>query len=639
MFTEREQKIISIIISSNVSVTGSFLAEKCGVTDRTIRTDIRKINAELGKHNVEINASKRDGYYVDKETVSKIRSLLNDFSYWGIENYEHENSGNEIPNSQMERLLYICLLLAYSSEYLTLEYISNLLFISKTTVRNEIKSIQGMVEKLPSLQLEISPIKGIRLTGIESSKRILLSKVIYRNIDTNFTFVRAMLTLFTSSQSSDFYKLFDLYTTFFDDNKVIFTDKSILFFTVETILWIDRYVKNMKLEKHYSFERDKAFALPFENIEKMFNVSLDEKEKEYLCDSLSYKRYISTDNIYFADSHYEDVVNEFVEKIRKDYDIDLNQSLNSNRLLAIHINSLIQRIKHGFVNNQDFIKDIKVMYPFSFELATNIIPIIEKYFDVTIDESELSYIAIHLSLLLNEITPKVDAAIVCGNGISESGLIQHNIAKRFSNINIVGTYPVYQINSALLSKPDIKLIVSTIPFTSPSLNVKVIQVSPSISSSDIYKLENYVMTRHDEKELYADDIFSSEFFSIYNNGNEYEILDEMINKLYENNYIDNRKDFYDSVMKREKIFPAIYENIWVPHPLEYFARRTVFSVCILKNNEKINLIILCAVNKNDTKKIQAIFEKIAVILSEKEYINSLINVDSYNSFLKQFNSF
>ena len=64
--------------SANRYVSASFLAQKCNVSTRTIRSDIQALNRELSSLQVEIKNKRGEGFYLsdfDKKTEQKLTEL------------------------------------------------------------------------------------------------------------------------------------------------------------------------------------------------------------------------------------------------------------------------------------------------------------------------------------------------------------------------------------------------------------------------------------------------------------------------------------------------------------------------------------------------------------------------------------
>ena len=488
--------------------------------------------------------------------------------------------------------------------------------------------------------MESTQTKGTILKGLESSKRILISKMLYHYIDYYYAYIKSILSVFLIN-TDKFFELYDLYTEFFDENNIIFTDKSIRLFTFETLIFAERFKNGMKLENTYSFNDNISLLLPFKKINKILSVKLDEKEQLYLLDSLSFKRILYNGGNYFEDSNAEIVVEEFFSNIKTYYHINISPTQKMEENFRLHISSLIQRIKHHAANNQDFIKDIKSAYPYSFELSTSIIPIIWKYYNIKIDESELSYIAIHLSLFLNEANDKIKTLLICANGLSESQLIELKINSRFKeSIEIVESCPLYLVDKILEKNESIQLILTTLPFVSSIKGVKILQINSNFTPLDVYNCEKVILNLQTETSklnaLY--DCFNYHFFNIYESKDASVVLDEMIENLYLHKIILDKQQFLESIKRRESFFPTVYDNIWIPHPLEAIATKTIFSVSLIKNSSNINLIILCAVKDGDTIKYKDIFNHITNLLSNEKLNLEISKINNFSEFLEFFRS-
>lgn len=75
MFTERQSKILEILLNNVQGVTGAKLSEYLGVSSRTIRTEISEIN-RVWKDGDLIRASRRSGYSIDEQKLDAVRGCL-----------------------------------------------------------------------------------------------------------------------------------------------------------------------------------------------------------------------------------------------------------------------------------------------------------------------------------------------------------------------------------------------------------------------------------------------------------------------------------------------------------------------------------------------------------------------------------
>lgn len=64
MWTGRQLQILEILIKNTSGIIGSNLASRLGVSDRTVRNDISRINQDLKLYNCSIQSSNKIGYYI-----------------------------------------------------------------------------------------------------------------------------------------------------------------------------------------------------------------------------------------------------------------------------------------------------------------------------------------------------------------------------------------------------------------------------------------------------------------------------------------------------------------------------------------------------------------------------------------------
>ena len=145
----RYREILNIILNTDGYVTGNELVKLCNVSIRTIRIDIKKINELLKEYNIKIDSSVKKGYYLTN--ISKDLLKENDIirSVWDNEYIA------QIPNTPIERQMYIILKLTMNT-YISVEELIDTLYISTSTINNDIKSIKKWLKENLNLSLNYS---------------------------------------------------------------------------------------------------------------------------------------------------------------------------------------------------------------------------------------------------------------------------------------------------------------------------------------------------------------------------------------------------------------------------------------------------------------------------------------------------
>ena len=167
----RHRDILNIILNTDACITGNELARICNVTIRTIRSDIKEINDLLKEYHVEIESSIKKGYFLNKENKeilkrnNVIRKVL-DYKYI-----------IETPSLPIDRQMYILLKLI-TKKYISVEELTETLYISASTVNNDVAFINKWLKKDLKLGISYSLNEGITLKANEKEKRNIISWVL-----------------------------------------------------------------------------------------------------------------------------------------------------------------------------------------------------------------------------------------------------------------------------------------------------------------------------------------------------------------------------------------------------------------------------------------------------------------------------
>lgn len=132
--SRRQIELLLYLIQSKKPEYGSMLAERLSVTDRTVRNDVLKINRELKEYGVYISASKKDGYYISGDCLSRIRKK-------GIIKEIAEQFDFDIPETQNERMVYLLFSMIFNNRY-SQEDIMELLYLSLSVVYGDLKMME-----------------------------------------------------------------------------------------------------------------------------------------------------------------------------------------------------------------------------------------------------------------------------------------------------------------------------------------------------------------------------------------------------------------------------------------------------------------------------------------------------------------
>ncbi|MNW26242.1 putative licABCH operon regulator [compost metagenome] len=314
-------------------------------------------------------------------------------------------------------------------------------------------------------------------------------------------------------------------------------------------------------------------------------------------------------------------------------------------------NHLMEEIQHKYgydFTDNPLREEVKKNYPLAVEIATAIIPILQRKLHLVINESELTYIALHIAVALEEKIEKQRVAILCGSGLSTAQLVKRRLLSSFGDqIDIIGHFPLYQLPKVASGEfGAVHLIITTLPIQG-SYDIPIVHVNSLVTNEDVAKVNRflnkaaYPVTRDERACGYS--FLDSELYVRFGNEGYLEGIACLCKKLHNTGYIQNESEFYDSVLKRETLYSTIMDcAVAIPHPMEAVSKKSViaigtFPTPIRYQGRKIKLILLFAVNTKEQDLLTMMYGKIEALLDSPGRINEAAQATTYDEFLEVFN--
>lgn len=165
MLDSQVQKVLDYI-EANPDVSPARLCEEFGVSDRTIRTYVKKLNAVL-EPQAHIHKHRGGGYTLNISDCDAYRSIRDDASNGGLKS---------IPSTSEGRVEYLLNDLLSRVDWITLDDLSEILYVSRNAISGDLKRVEAQLAKF-DLKLERRPHYGIRVSGSEMSRRLCLANI------------------------------------------------------------------------------------------------------------------------------------------------------------------------------------------------------------------------------------------------------------------------------------------------------------------------------------------------------------------------------------------------------------------------------------------------------------------------------
>lgn len=635
MINKRQKHIINIFKENNTWITSKTLSNMLGVSDRTIRSDINSINSYYNCQLIESNI--RQGYCINSECAEILNS----------------DNNIVIPQIPNERCIYIIRKLLFETKELSLTLLQEQIYVSGYSIDNDIKKIRKMLTLYSNLKLVRSK-EYIRLEGDEESKRKLYKDLLAAEIQENFLNMNQLASLYKDFDligvKNTLVEVIDEYG--YSINETLFTMLILhLGTSIERILqykFINLDESKDFIQETIEYQISKTF---FERLSKKINIAIVESEIRLFALLIMRKKSFNYTNDYvYFDNRWintRKMIEDMLEKINELFGIDFTYDNDLIAGLKMHIYGLIERKKSQIQIENIFLDEIKTKYPLVFEMGIYAGQFIENELKVTIEDTEVGFIALHLGAASEKINAnrKYRVVLILPHNHSFSSMCVSKILDIFSErIEIVKTFSFFEKNEVMKLNPDI--IFTTFPLVH-NLDIPTVPISMFVDSETESSILQ-VLNRLDKKRFQIE--FTSKigslikkeyFYRDLDKNTSQEIIEFMCDRLEAGKLVET--GFKNSVLKREEMSPTSFGYpVAIPHSFGAFPNCSTVSIAQLKHpvswggsNFEVSLVILFAINADDHSVVKMLFNWISNIMNNPQSLSTLCNPCSYEEFIER----
>lgn len=642
-FHPRQRTIINMLYEKKAVMKGGELAALLGVSDRTVRNDIAYINSVV---NMDLIVSQSKKGYQLSDYV-KAREIV-----------AHDGEG--IPVLPEERINYILKHLLFRNRELDLYELSEMLLVSEATIELDLKEIKKLISE-NNRDLSLSrKAASISLAGSEKDKRALFSELLFKETNRNFFNIFKYERYF---HHLDLGLIQRMLMQAVENYRIHLNEMAVVNLVIHIAITIDRIKSEnildmeVELDKVLGMREYKMAEELCGLLEDAFGVKFPRGDIIYISYLILGKSIIK--NRYKEKKELEGIIDpqiasltgELIAAINREFGISFIEDDNLFIGLCLHTKRMIERVNSHVLLRNPLLDELKIKYPFIFELAVFVSKEFYKITGLVIKEDEIGFIALHLGAAFDSLngnqTIKRKIALICPTGYTTSELLKSKLNSVYQDkIEILGTFSFMELDKLMEQEPD--LILSTVKFEYET-DFKVIEVSPFLDQKDIEKINQHLY-------LYGSDIGRSRFLNDVNNffrkdlffkGNtfkdEWDAIEYLGNQLSTKGYTP--EEYVNHVMEREKISSTSFGNLLaIPHPIVMNAYETVIAVAILQKpmmwgKNKVQLVFMFALKEADRKKLNELYKHIIEIVEKPEGVQYLIKSQNYNDFISRILSY
>ena len=585
----RALAIIEILKKLNYPISSLALSEEIGCSTKTIQSEIKDINRQL--KDTKIVSIRGVGY--------KLEGKID------VCEYNNNTLGNI---DRIEFIIKTMLNLNLQEEKsIKLEELADSMFISVSSVKNDLKEVKEILSKY-NINIVSKHKHGI---GVDANE---------------LEVVKCIIDL--CSRKDNELVLQDFLSE--DINNKIFNLKNeiLRYLNNEELILSDIEFKNLCSTIFIRLSRSN-----YCNYEKFIEL--------YIKDYKIKREAIMNDNV--NKEKITKAIASFCKNLKLATAIDISKDDFFMECLYNHINNLIKKDKLGICNYDMVNNDVKIKYPYAYELAKIAKKTIEDELDLKIGEDEVSNIAVHVGGAVERYSSNkkrkiFKVIIVCASGTGTSMLINTKLQQIFKDrIEIVKIIPSYLIDYIDSDKIDFLISTMTLDYN----KIPVISVSPFLTEKEIKIIEKFMDTGYVYEDVNVKDFFDRDlYFTDLDLKNKEEVLDFMSNALLEKDIID--EEMKESYFEREKIATTEIGNmVSMPHGSKGNIKENKIVVGILKEPidweyGKVRLVIMLALNNEKILDYEQVFSNIYNKLDTTSKVVNICENKSYEKFIKLF---
>ncbi len=412
--------------------------------------------------------------------------------------------------------------------------------------------------------------------------------------------------------------------------------------------FIESYIKSYKVKRESIMNDNvnkekitKAIALFCKNLKLATAIDISKDEFFYIKSYKVKRESIMNDNV--NKEKITKAIALFCKNLKLATAIDISKDEFFMECLYNHINNLIKKDKLGICNYNVVNDDVKIKYPYAYELAKIAKKTIENELGLKIGEDEVSNIAVHVGGAVeryssNKKRKVFKVIIVCASGAGTSMLINTKLQQLFKDrIEIIKIIPSYLID--YIDSARVDFLISTMPLEYDKM--PVINVSPFLTEKEIKIIEKFMDTGYVYEDVNVKDFFDRDLYFIdLDCKNKEEVLDFMSNALLKNDIID--EEMKASYFEREEIATTEIGNmVSMPHGSKGNIKENKIVVGILKEPidweyGKVRLVIMLALNNEKILDYEQVFSSIYNKLDTTSKVVNICENKSYEKFIKLF---
>ncbi|MGE5581023.1 MAG: BglG family transcription antiterminator [Bacillota bacterium] len=497
---ERCLTILSILTSAGGEATILNLSKQLGVSPRTVRYDLDKIDGFLTANKLPPLIRSHTGISLtkDERAVQQIWELVKSISSVGY-----------FP-AQGERVQRIQLELLFSDGYVTMDKMCKILGVSRSTIVNDIKAVKRDFEK-SGIELKSMPRYGFQLAVSERKLREKVVSLMLDMLPANqfIGYIDEMqnggVRGITAINYLEFFKEIDLELIFKVTKRIekkleaLWSDKSFARIAYTVAVCLKRRGTSDRLdfspEQLQEIENSRDYGIVVNSLKhcgSKYGFSFSREENALIVLSVLCAE---TNNISYYKKENQVKIQIAAAKIIKEtgkrlgFNFTFNDTLPS--ILSEHLSHAYYRIKYAAPCDSAVYGQIGLRHKKIVRVVRESVGQFEKLIGQKVPDDEVSGIAAVFCGEFHNNTEnrrRYRIIVVSDEGLAASSFLTSKLTGTFPEIDIMAVMTKHQTTKATVGKAD--FIVTTVPLD--LYESKVIVVNPMLDDDSISSIKSFI---------------------------------------------------------------------------------------------------------------------------------------------------
>ena len=627
LFSDNRIANILQILRKTPEITVSALSSRLGVSERTIRNDIKQINQEL-------------------EDCAVIDGVQGKYSLriFQMERFRQRFSAimqtDDFLNSSRYRMEYVFGRLMRSEEPLLTDELAYEMNVGRTTLMSDLKKLR---EEIEPYQLKIigKTSKGLMLHGTETEiRRYVLDSVydsIYQDYPLDEEIVQEMQQMF--EQHSFEKSVRDTFEQFMT-------------------LMLDRFLTGHYIgllpQRYYNLTARAEFGMVDQLVDRfsqILHIRIPIEEKLFVFLPIAGMRTpadIQDMRSIELDEHVRPLMQHILRQIKAEMDITIRSGEFTEEFLY-HLMFMVNRLRFHVPLKNPMLEDLREKYPLAYQMAGIAARVVREEYQLEVTEDERGYLASYFGVFLTEVDLQQEkpfrVAVVCGTGRVTARLVAVQLKKILDSSAEMQLFADEKVSTELLNTFDIVLATVELPC---SCDRPMIRIHEIFNDRELlHKIEKakywdqIAVPVLDNNWFVMTGLLDESRFFVLKETDYPSALEHMVSSLTQSGQVDDR--FAQRLQEREKKGTMVFDHaVAIPHSIQYASDKLMLSIGVFPEavqygDHEIRVIFLIGlpsqVEAEDNLLIR-VYDEMIQIAKDEEMLDKIASADSFSALLR-----